>query len=202
MGVWWDGPFVVMRREAALPGRCVWCNQPISKTVPMRVTWLDLQPDPDHPLDNIPYLRLIPKLKNLARDTRSLLTAENTVIEVGLCGADASTTKLLNAAVWITPPAAILFAIIGAIRHPCLGFILFLPFLVVWAIALKWPRPVSAVHIGCLTITLRGAGKDFLASLPPWPEAAQGACATSAREAKGAALYRMGERIRIESRRQ
>jgi hypothetical protein len=188
-----------MRRDAKLPTRCVWCNQPVAETVPLRVHWLDLKPAPDHPLDNIPYLRLIPKLQQVGRDTRSLLNAENAVIGVGLCAADASKTKLWNFVAWFALPLGVLFGIVGAVRHPCLAFFFFLPFLVVWAIALKWPRPVSAVHVGSLTITLRGAGKDFLDSLPPWPVDAQTPPPANAREARFAALYRVGERIRLEA---
>jgi hypothetical protein len=199
-GVWADGPYLILRREAQLPLRCVCCNASVAGTVELRVTWAALQPDPQHPLDNIPYLRLIPKIQNLARDTKAVWYPEAAVIRVGLCPAHTTRTLLLNALVWVTLPLGLLLGIGAAFAHPCFGLFLAFVGLVVWAIAFKLPRPVTAVHVGSLTVTVRGAGPGFLASLPAWPHDAQTAPPATAREAKWAAWDRVGQRVVMEAR--
>jgi hypothetical protein len=120
-GAWADGPFVIVRREAELPPRCVCCNAAVAETVPLRVTWVALQPDPQHPLDHIPYLRLIPKIQNMIRDTKALSHPEAAVIRVGLCPTHAARTQFLNALVWLVLPVAALLGVGAAFAHPCFG---------------------------------------------------------------------------------
>jgi hypothetical protein len=164
----------------------------------LRVTWVALQPDPQHPLDHIPYLRLIPKIQNMVRDIKVMSHPEAAVIRVGLCPSHAARTQFLNVLVWVVLPVAALLGIGAAFTHPCIGLFLAFIGLVVWAIAFKLPRPVAAVHVGSLTVTLRGAGPEFLKGLPAWPHDAQGAAPADAREAKWAALDRMRQRMMLE----
>jgi hypothetical protein len=198
-GVWSDGPFLIMRREAELPRRCVCCNAAVAGAVQLRVTWAALQPDPQHPLDNIPYLRLIPKIQNMARDIKVLSHPEAAVIRVGVCPAHLTRAQFLNVLVWIALPVGVLFGIAGIFAHPCFGIFVAFVGLVVWAIALKLPRPVAAVHVGSLTVTLRGAGAEFLASLPTWPHDAQDSPPATPHEAKWAAWARVGQRMVMEA---
>jgi hypothetical protein len=198
-GAWADGPFVIVRRDGELPPRCVCCNVAVAGTVPLRVTWVALQPDPQHPLDNVPYLRLIPKIQSMVRDTKALSHPEAAVIRVGLCPAHAARTQFLNALVWAVLPVAALLGVGAAFAHPCFGLFLAFVGLVVWAIAFKLPRPVAAVHVGSLTVTLRGAGPEFLQGLPAWPHDAQGAVPANARDAKWAAWARVCQRRALEA---
>jgi hypothetical protein len=198
-GVWADGPFVIVRREAGLPPRCVSCNAPVAGTVPLRVTWAARQPDPQHPLDNVPYLRLIPMVQSMVRDVKSLSHPEVAVIRVGLCPAHAARARFLNVLVWVALPVTVLVGTCAALAHPCFGLSLGFVGLVVWAVALKLPRPVAAVHVGSLTATLRGAGPGFLEGLPAWPHDAQGAAPAGAREEKWAAWERVCQRRALEA---
>jgi hypothetical protein len=160
---------------------------------------MPLQPDPAHPLDNIPYLRLIPKIQSMVRDIKVMSHPEAAVIRVGVCPAHAARTAFLNILVWVALPLGALFGIGAAFAHPCFGPLCAFVGLVVWAIAFKLPRPVAAIHVGSLTVTLRGAGAGFLETLPPWPHDAQGTLPATPQDARLGAMERMGQRMRMEA---
>lgn len=161
VGPWQHQGRIVARRGNLWPRRCAKCNAPVSEADPVRieVEWLPLWV----------YLLLLPAA--LLYVILRLSMRRRGWVRVFLCPthrwvriAERMATPICAAAVFVGG-----MALTGTTDHPiwmvlCLGALIavfVLPLGTVWAHAIEGVR-----------LDLRGGGKAFVASLPPWVEGA------------------------------
>jgi hypothetical protein len=161
-----NGPFLVMKVDACLPGRCIKCNRDTEQFYRKRVAWADTPPDAAGKslrLFRIQFFGIFFAVVSMIRWFAGLRTFKAPIVVVGLCGRHRVRTRLLTVAAYSAFPAglAILFMNVNELLNiwgPALG-------IVVSAIAWTRPRPVKAVHIGVGYVTLAGIGRPFLQSI-------------------------------------
>lgn len=154
-GYWREGTRLVMDRSAVLPDRCIKCNEPANG---YRRSM------------NLVY---VPRSQQLLHGAWSYLAAKRAKIDIGLCDrhrrSRAVTLALVSVAVIIA--SIIIFTQVGA--TDAVLPLLATAGLSAGVIGLLWAavsgRQVRATNITDTHIWLRGAGEEFLASLPAAP---------------------------------
>jgi hypothetical protein len=164
---WANGPFLVMRKGAELPDRCVKCNAPANgRTVMKRFLWADTSSGPAGGAARfIPLVRVIMAFGSLFRWLSDLRTMQVPRVRVGICGKHRIYCRLLTFIAWFGIPLGVASALLsdnGFLRiwSVVLG-------IAVSAIAARSARPVAPVHVGIQHVTLRGVGTTYLQSLNP-----------------------------------
>lgn len=162
---WANGPFLVMRVDAELPGRCVTCNRPTDTFVRKRLYWADTATEPaGGAVRRLPLVGVFFAFQSMFRWLRDLRTFRTLVVSIPLCGWHRVKPQLLTVAACVTFPATLLL-----LRLPLEGQLrLWVPVLGLMASATFWARArsVKAVHVGIGYVTLAGAGWDYLSTLP------------------------------------
>lgn len=161
-----DGPFLVMRKHADLPDRCVNCNRPAQGvTMRKRLLWGDFQESPSDLKNLIPFVRIARAFRSLFDSLWALTTVTRTVVTVPVCTAHRRSTRVRTIVIWLGIPtgvgaSAFLFeSQMARLWAPVAG-------VAISTFAARKPRPVSAAHIGVTHVTLRGVCPEFLAELP------------------------------------
>lgn len=160
-GVWRDGKWLVMSRSAALPGRCVKCNEPAHEPVKVRkVYW-------HHPL-----IYLLFFLYGLIYIIVALIVRKRADVNAGLCAEHKSKRRNAILLAWAGMLSAIVLPIGFAQGTEYVdAWILFCTLLFFGsAIAgIVLSRVVYAKKIDNERARLGGCGTEFLDSLPDFP---------------------------------
>lgn len=163
-GPWRLGRVVVLERDAALPARCIKCNRPASgPPLARRLSW--------HPpvtlLVVLPAIVLLLPLGLLL----ALVLRRSARVGLPLCPRHRRLLQVLAAIPLVLFAAAVVTAGLGlASSPPGGGVVVGLLLLAVTALfsAIHY-RQLWAVRIDRDEVRIRGAGRDFLASLPRYP---------------------------------
>jgi len=156
---WSDGKKVVVRDETHLPPRCVKCNaataeQPLKR----KLYW--------HP----PAYYLLIFISLLVYVIVAIIVRKKGSVHVSLCSEHLRRRKYFMIGGWVGSFVALAIAFTGMVLNTswltATGFIL-LPVAIITG--LVGARVTPAARIKDKTIWLRGASKEFLASLPQWP---------------------------------
>ena len=162
-----NGPFLVMRKQAELPDRCVNCNRPANGlTMTKRLLWGDFQESPSDLKNLIPLVRIGRAFRSLFDSIWALTSVTRTTVIVPICSAHRRSARLRTTIMWLGIPVGVLASgyvfesTLARIWAPVAG-------VAVSTYAARKPRPVAAAHIGVTHVTLYGVCAEFLAALPP-----------------------------------
>ena len=163
-----NGPFLVMRKDAALPDRCIQCNEPADgRTFRKRLIWSDRPIKPGGGVADrlILPVRVIYALDDLARFLGSLRTFTKATVDLPICAKHFAHRCFWNPLAWLAIPAGIA----AAVLIQDLAVRIWMPFLGValTMFARYKAHHVGAAHIGITHVTLTGISPAFLNSLPP-----------------------------------
>jgi hypothetical protein len=159
-----NGPFLVMREDAALPDRCVKCNRPAGgRTMRKRLFWSDADTKPAGGRARwIPVFGKLYAFVSLFDWLRDLRTIRVPGVRVGICRRHAMSSHLLTLFFLAGLPAGLVILWMGLKRADQAtlwgGLFLFMAA----GIAGTRPRPVKAVHAGVGWVTLAGACPEYL----------------------------------------
>ena len=163
-----NGPFLVMRKTATLPDRCIHCNSPAEgQTFRKRLLWADLPKEPTGGLASRLFVlvKFVYAVQDMLRFIGSLRTVTFTSVYLPICARHFRSRCLWNPIAWLAIPAGIAAAVL--IQDIYLR--IWMPFLgvAVTMLAHRLSHHIAPAHIGITHVTLRGAGAAFLDSLPP-----------------------------------
>lgn len=176
---WANGPFLVMRKDARLPDRCVRCNRPADGIVmTKRLFWMD---DTSQTARGVtlflPLVRIGYAFGNLARWLGDLRTFQLPKVTVGVCRRHRNRFRFLTMIAWCALPIGIILATRTTSEYARL----WLPVagLAITVFTARVPRPVKPVHVGVHHVTLEGAGPEYLIALTPPAKTEQATAATT-----------------------
>jgi hypothetical protein len=158
-GVWRDKSTLVMEKNAALPDRCVKCNEPaFGQRLKRKLSW------------HHPAIYLIILVALLIYLVVAMVLRKTATIEVGVCERHMKTRRRSIVITW----GAIIFSIIllfVAASYEDGGVALFGLALFVGAViyGIITVRIVAPAKIDDRFVWLRGVNKEYLSELPAWP---------------------------------
>jgi hypothetical protein len=158
-GVWRDQSTLVMSKGAALPDRCIKCNQPAhGLRLKRKLTW-------HHPA--IFLLILVAVLIYLIV---ALILRKRATVEIGLCERHLAKRRRNILITWLLFLLGVAGFIMAAVAEDgaylLIGAILLLGAIVYGLLAV---RVVAPSKIDDKFVWLRGVNKDYLNQLPQWP---------------------------------
>lgn len=161
---WQDGKKLVTRDEAALPARCCKCNAPASdQPLKRKLYW--------HPPGYywLILVGVIARIGILLYIIVAIFVRKRATVHVYLCPTHYRRRKLLLIVGWTAFAVGFIGVMIGAVTKT-LWLTLFCPLLLVVSLVARimGGRVLTASRIKDGVVWIKGAGKDFLASLPPW----------------------------------
>lgn len=159
MGIWRDKSKLVMDKSAALPYRCVKCNQPVSGPLLKRkLTW------------HHPALYLLILVAILIYAVVAMLVRQTANIEIGLCETHLARRRRAIIITWaliVLGIAAFFVAIIAEeLVYALVGVLLLLGGTIYGIFAI---RTVIPAKIDNRFVWLQGINADYLNELPQWP---------------------------------
>jgi hypothetical protein len=157
-GAWRDGKLLILTREAALPNRCVRCNEPSQEpTKSRRVYW------------HSPWLYLLILANILIYALVALIVRKKAVVAPGLCSEHKKRRRIGIGIAWALLIAgfALMFTGIPTAKGAAVigGLLLIMVALLVSA---NVSRIVRANRIDAQYVRLKGCGPAFLDSMPPF----------------------------------
>jgi len=162
---WAHGQYLVMRTDAVLPMRCIFCNQPAERRIRKRFFWADTHGAPNiGALRYVPYVRSVSAFGSMFRWFAGLRTAQFVRVEIPICDRHLRRARIMRTIGFIAFPLALstLWLNLGdqlRLWLPVIGFF-------TSAILLSKARALKAVHAGIGHVTLSGVGPGYLSSLP------------------------------------
>ena len=155
-GVWRDGGLLVMRKDAALPDRCVKCNAPANgRRLKRNLSW------------HYPAWYLLVLISPLIYIIVALCIRKTAKIHVGICKRHLSRRRIGIAAAWLLLPVAIATFFLTTEQRAwpiILGSLLILLSPIVGLVA---SRVVTPKKIDDYYVWLTSVNPDYLAQLPP-----------------------------------
>jgi hypothetical protein len=164
ISAWCDGRKVVTRDQAELPHRCYKCNAPATEApLKRKLYW--------HPPGYywLIVLGVITRIGILLYVIVAMIVRKRATIHAHLCPRHALRRKVLLIVGWSGFGLGLATLIAGAVLHAT-WVIITAPILLLAAMIARIAggMPLRASRMKDGVIWLRGAGKEFLASLPPW----------------------------------
>jgi hypothetical protein len=161
---WQDGKKLVTRDEAALPARCCKCNAPATdQPLKRKLYW--------HPAGYywLILLGVIIRIGILLYVIVAIIVRKRATIHVFLCPKHSRRRKILLIVGWTAFGVGLVGLMVGAATQ-MLWLTLLSPVLLIVSLVARiiGGRTLTASRIKDGVVWIRGAGKDFLASLPPW----------------------------------
>ena len=158
-GVWRDKSILVMSKGAALPQRCVKCNEPTHGLVLKRkLSW------------HHPAIYLIILVALLVYLIVALFLRKNAIVEVGLCEKHLARRRQGVLIIWLlflVGVAGFIMAMVAAdATYLLAGLVFFLAAIIFGLISV---RVVVPSKIDDKFVWLKGVNKDYLNQLPQWP---------------------------------
>lgn len=159
-GVWREGRVIVLSPDAALPRRCVKCNQPAHEpTQTRKVYW------------HSPWLYLLILFNLIIYAIVALAARKKALVAPGLCVDHKKRRRNALAVGWLGFLFGFVLLFIGLGTDvgpwgPFLGVVVMLASVIVGMIK---GRIVYASRIDKTHVRLKGCGQPFLDSLPPFP---------------------------------
>jgi hypothetical protein len=158
--LWRSGKQVVLRRNAALPDRCVKCNAPAHGIrLKRQLSW--------HP--SAWYLLIFVGL--LIYVIVALIVRKQAVVQLPLCEAHRARRRWIITTCWLAFLGGIALIILGANQAAGGGWIIVTGIVAILAGAFGGALlapPVTPARIDSDFVWLRGAGREFLDTLPTW----------------------------------
>jgi len=155
--VWADGKKVVAMDGALFPARCVKCNQATSEPgLKRKLYW------------HHPAFYLLIFFQFIIYVIVAVLVRKRATVEIHLCREHLDRRRNFMIGVWVALFLGLAGLVGGIAENQGLVILAGVVLLIVALILGILARPLATVKIRDKTVWLRGAGKDFLASLPTW----------------------------------
>lgn len=157
-GTWREGPVLVLAPDAALPPRCVRCNEPAEEpTRSRKVYW------------HSPWIYLLIVVNLLIYIVVALIARKRAVVAPGLCGVHKKRRRIGIGIAWALLLGGIAVVFVGAVRGGPDGAVAGVLLILVAAIVSTRVTPIlRARRIDAQYVRLKGCGAAFLDSLPPF----------------------------------
>jgi hypothetical protein len=156
--IWRDGKKIVASDGAHFPARCVKCNQPTTEPpLKRKLYWHN------------PIFYLLIFLQIFIYIIVAMIVRKRASVEFHLCREHLDRRKKFLIGVWLS----LLLGIVGIVwgiaeSHGYVAIAGIVLLLLALTLGIFGVRPLATVKIKDKTVWMRGAGKDFLASLPTW----------------------------------
>ncbi|MCK6575244.1 hypothetical protein L6V77_29610 [Myxococcota bacterium] len=158
IGVWRDGPNVVIAPQARLPARCVKTNAPVDVVLEHKLTWLS------------PWWCLTILFSPVVYLIVAMAVRRDAIVYVGLSRAALRRRRVAIAIAWLVPLLAFwpMYALgqAGSVVGMALAATFGIGGLISGYMA---SAPVRAKRIESGFAVVAGADPQFVAMLPPWP---------------------------------
>ena len=158
---WRDARVMVMIPNAAIPDRCVKCNEPADEPTKERTLYW-----------HSPWLYLLLLLNILIFAIVALIMRKKAVVSAGLCTDHKKRRRNVLTAAWIGVLAGVFLLFEGIASPSAGGLMAFAGVLLVVGsiiVGMAMGRVVYAVRIDKDYVRLKGCGEPFLETLPDFP---------------------------------